>query len=359
MNAKIRTGPFAIIGAAKYKTNVAIKGIATHDLRLGTNHGPGVDPSRSHLNVQEGATTYEQVTTFIKERLKTLTRKPRPDANKVIEILVTASKEGFEGKTYAEQLQMLKDGVEFAKNKAGADNVISVSYHFDERTPHAHILAIPIVTRPRSSEKDSELITTLDAQRILGGPKEMTEMWSAYADHMQEKGHNLKRGVSKKEREAALQQVPTHKTVRQFWAEKVEEIEGMYAAQIETLETASVEAKRAADARRSAENSGLDAQKMGGLMLQKAKQRAEEIEAAAHAKTIALEAEAARLREKEAQLEEWASSLKASSEQIAIHTAHITLIDVPRTPPATRREQPQPKPSPDASQTHPEGEFGI
>ena len=49
----VRPGPYAIVGAAKYKT---MKGITYHVLRLGSeSHGDGVDPSSSHLNIYEGA----------------------------------------------------------------------------------------------------------------------------------------------------------------------------------------------------------------------------------------------------------------------------------------------------------------
>ena len=165
-NTPIRPGPYAIIGAAKYKT---MKGITTHVLRLGDkSHGEGVDPERSHLNVYEGAQDYDAIRAAVKARMATATRKPRPDANRLVELMLTASPEFFAGKSRDEQLAYLRDGVEFAKARLGADNVVSVGYHFDEGTPHVHVLAVPMVTRERVTKvAGRSMVTTLDAQRVL------------------------------------------------------------------------------------------------------------------------------------------------------------------------------------------------
>ena len=251
-NTPIRPGPYAIIGAAKYKT---MKGITTHVLRLGDkSHGEGVDPERSHLNVYEGAQDYDAIRAAVKARMATATRKPRPDANRLVELMLTASPEFFAGKSRDEQLAYLRDGVEFAKARLGADNVVSVGYHFDEGTPHVHVLAVPMVTRERVTKvAGRSMVTTLDAQRVLGGPQELEQLWTDFAAHVQERGHALARGVSKHEKAAALQRVPKRKTVRQWWVEQVAEVDAMHAATIETLADAATEAKAAAEIRRSAQ----------------------------------------------------------------------------------------------------------
>ena len=251
-NTPIRPGPYAIIGAAKYRT---MKGITTHVLRLGDkSHGDGVDPERSHLNVYEGAQDYDAIRAAVKARMATATRKPRPDANRLVELMLTASPEFFAGKSRDEQLAYLRDGVEFAKARLGADNVVSVGYHFDEGTPHVHVLAVPMVTRERVTKvAGRSMVTTLDAQRVLGGPQELEQLWTDFAAHVQERGHALARGVSKHEKAAALQRVPKRKTVRQWWVEQVAEVDAMHAATIETLADAATEAKAAAEIRRSAQ----------------------------------------------------------------------------------------------------------
>ena len=248
----VRPGPYAIVGAAKYKT---MKGITYHVLRLGSeSHGDGVDPSRSHLNIYEGAQDYDELRAAVKARIATTTRKPRPDANRLVELMLTSSAEFFEGKSREEQLAYLRDSVDFAKSKLGAANVVSVSYHFDEGTPHAHVLAVPIVTRARTTKvAGTSMVTTLDAQRVLGGPLELEQLWTDFAAHVQARGHAVNRGVSKAEKASALQKVPKRKTVRQWWIEQVAEVDAMHAATIETLADAATEAKAAAEIRRSAQ----------------------------------------------------------------------------------------------------------
>lgn len=101
------------------------------------------------------------------------------------------------------------------------------------------------------------------------------------------------------------------------------------SAQADILETASQTLKQA-------HKQGLDAQKMGVVMLQKAKQRAETIEANARAHAQIVKDEARRLHEEKIRLTEWADTLKNSAKKIAENTAHMVEIVVPSEPPPAR-----------------------
>ena len=301
----VRPGPYAIVRVAKYRT---LKGITTHVLRLGDkSHGDGVDPSKRHLNVIEGAQAYDELRAAVKARIATATRKPRPDANRLVEFVVTASPEFFEGKSRAEALAYLRESVEFARGRLGADNVISVGYHFDEGTPHAHVLAVPMVERERVTKvAGRSMVTALDAQRVLGGPKELDALWTDFAAYSQANGHALNRGVSKAEKAAALQKVPKRKTVRQWWSEQVAEVDAMHAATIETLADAATEAKAAAEIRRSAQREAV------GVLQRLTVERSA---VAAHGLAVyrAQQAQAQALDERAASLDKWHGQLERES----------------------------------------------
>ena len=161
---------YAIIRFHKYKTGSAIKKVKDHNIRAEGKQPDGVDPARSHLNLIEGAQTNEEFDAAMAARMATLTRKPRPDANRLCQAVVTGSPAVFDGLTREQSIELLRHGVEFVSKKVGRENIVRVSFHFDEETPHAHIDFVPVVTRERVTKHKRDMVTTLDAQRLLGGP---------------------------------------------------------------------------------------------------------------------------------------------------------------------------------------------
>ena len=86
----------------------------------------------------------------------------------------------------------------------------------------------------------------------------------------------------------------------------------------------------------AAQGVGLQAQQMGVVMLQKAKQRAETIEANARAHAQIVKDEARRIHDEKIRLTEWADTLKKSAKKIAANTAHMVEIVVPSEPQPAR-----------------------
>jgi len=85
---------------------------------------------------------------------------------------------------------------EFARKKHG-DNLVSITWHLDEKSPHAHVVAIPLVTREHKQRgrkrKDGTvpapvMKTTLAAEQLRGGSKYTLEQqhdeWAAFVVHL-------------------------------------------------------------------------------------------------------------------------------------------------------------------------------
>ena len=70
---------YAIIRFHKYKSGSAIQKVKDHNIRAEGKQPDGVDPSKSHLNLIEGAQTNEEFDEAMKARMATLTRKPEPE----------------------------------------------------------------------------------------------------------------------------------------------------------------------------------------------------------------------------------------------------------------------------------------
>lgn len=237
---------YAIIRFHKYKSGSAIQKVKDHNIRAEGKQPDGVDPSKSHLNVIEGAQTNQEFDDAVKARMATLTRKPRPDANRLCQAVVTGSPAVFDGLTREQSIELLRHGVEFVSKKVGRENIVRVSFHFDEETPHAHIDFVPVVTRERKTKHKQDMVTTLDAQRLLGGPVELEQWWTDYAEMLKSKGYDVERATTAAERMERGIKRPKHKTTRQWWGERMQEAETVMDAACDMY-------VRADDARQAAE----------------------------------------------------------------------------------------------------------
>lgn len=237
---------YAIIRFHKYKSGSAIQKVKDHNIRAEGKQPDGVDPSKSHLNVIEGAQTNEEFDEAMKARMATLTRKPRPDANRLCQAVVTGSPAVFDGLTREQSIELLRHGVEFVSKKVGRENIVRVSFHFDEETPHAHIDFVPVVTRERVTKHKRDMVTTLDAQRLLGGPVELEQWWTDWADLLKSKGYDVERATTAAERMEKGIKRPKHKTTRQWWGERMQQVEDVMDAACDMY-------VRADDARKQAE----------------------------------------------------------------------------------------------------------
>jgi hypothetical protein len=86
---------------------------------------------------------------------------------------------------------------QFVHERFGLQNTVRFSLHMDEHTPHLHMVVVPMT-------KDGRL----SAKEVLGGPKEMKQLQSDYAEAM--KPFGLSRG---------LENSPAkHTDIREFYA---------------------------------------------------------------------------------------------------------------------------------------------
>jgi hypothetical protein len=99
----------------------------------------------------------------------------------MVEHLLTASPEYFEGLHDAERWTWAKKSLQWAKQRYGEDNVVSATLHLDEKTPHLHIAVVPLVNGK------------LNARHLFGGREKLSSMQDDYAKAME--GFGLERGV--------------------------------------------------------------------------------------------------------------------------------------------------------------------
>lgn len=136
---------YGICRVQKVKSS-AVGSMQYHNDRMpGEHSNPNIDPDKTPYNeelVRHGSYRAEVADRI--ERFRTSTRKVRKDAVVLVEGVMTASPEFFEGKTHDEVMEFFEDGFAFVKEEVGEENLIHFTVHMDESTPHAHFGFTPI-----------------------------------------------------------------------------------------------------------------------------------------------------------------------------------------------------------------------
>ena len=178
---------YAILRIEKRKLG-SVNSINNHHERLKEKYksNEDIDSERTDLN-------YHLVQPEGKYRQKVLDRineagaKRRKDSVVMQDVLITASPEWIDAKSYEEQVEYFDHAFDFISNRYGRENIISAVIHMDEAHPHMHLVFVPITPDGKLSSKT-----------LMGGPKGMEKLQDDFHEHMSRKYPDLTRGISKK-----------------------------------------------------------------------------------------------------------------------------------------------------------------
>lgn len=191
-----------------------LKNAQRHNLR--EQETPNADPEKLALNHHIGGTDFEKA---VKDRCRQAGVKITDKRVAAVEHLVTASPEFFANKSGDEIAEWANHALAYFRKKYGAENIVAIDYHRDEKTPHLHIIHVPITTLKGVKVKSettgkmvSEFVDSgklrLNADALIGGSKaNAAKLQDEFAEHMQSKYPELARGISKKNREATYDRV--------------------------------------------------------------------------------------------------------------------------------------------------------
>ena len=179
---------YAILRFAKYK-GPEIGRIAAHDERMKDKYAsnPDVDISRSRLNFH----LVKPRRSYRAEAEKQISEagcRARKDSVRVVETLITASPEFFQGKKPREVKEFFEYALAFIQSKQSPETIISAVVHVDEKTPHMHLCFVPLTADGRLSAKD-----------IIGNKKKLTQWQDEFWKHMVKKYPDFERGESASE----------------------------------------------------------------------------------------------------------------------------------------------------------------
>ena len=176
---------YGILRFAKYK-GPEIGQIEAHNERTKESYAsnPDIDTNRSKLNFNL-LPPPPKYRAEAERQIREAGCRTRKDSVRLVETLITASSEFFQGKSQQEIRAYFERALEFMKSKQKPDTIISAVVHMDEKTPHMHLCFVPLTEDGRLSAKD-----------ILGNKKKLTQWQDEYWSYMVKKYPDLERGES-------------------------------------------------------------------------------------------------------------------------------------------------------------------
>ena len=176
---------YGILRFAKYK-GPEIGHIEAHNERTKEKYAsnPDVDTSKSKYNLHL-IKPKRKYRAEAEQQIAQAGCRTRSDSVRVVETLITASPEFFDGKKRAEIKEYFDYALEFIKAHQNEKTIISAVVHMDEKTPHMHLCFVPITQDGRLSAKD-----------IVGNKKKLTWWQDEFWKHMVKKYPDLERGES-------------------------------------------------------------------------------------------------------------------------------------------------------------------
>ena len=203
---------YGILRLEKIKMSAGgeLYGRARHNCReYETGKEPeNIDPEKTKDNHVFGAQTIAEVQKKTKDLWGKITGSPRSDAVGLLEAVITLSGGSLSPeKTTA----FLKASRSFLEGLYGAEKVIGVYIHADEKTPHLHAFIVPLeekeVKKKQTAEEKKagiwrkEKRTVLDAQKIMGNREILRKLQDRFFEQVS-RSFGLERGEPVEETKA-------------------------------------------------------------------------------------------------------------------------------------------------------------
>jgi hypothetical protein len=204
---------FCIMRTEKRK-RTDLGGIQRENTRTATEYNNKVSPGMDILNV-----TLRESNNWLRDidnEIKTAGARTRSNSVLALDTIYTASSEFFQGKTNEENDKFFRDCLKFHDSHFG--HIISAVVHYDETTPHLHVISVPLTQDGRLSARD-----------VIGNKAKMSKTQDAFFEQVG-KSYGLERGVQmdgQEKRQHISAQEHELREIRQKIARGQEELEAI------------------------------------------------------------------------------------------------------------------------------------
>ena len=190
---------YAIIRNTKYKIE-NLKGIYRHNERRNKNYSnANIDKEKSYLNysIKSPQYSYEKEFERIKEKYN-LKGQIKTVSNIACEYIITSDKDFFERIGEEETKRYFETAYNFVAEykNLGEQYIMSAKVHMDEKTPHMHLIFLPVV---HTKDKKGNDIDKLACSEFWKAKDSYRQLQNAFYDYMISNNFELERGLPKKE----------------------------------------------------------------------------------------------------------------------------------------------------------------
>lgn len=169
---------FCIMRTEKRKKS-DLSGIQKENTRTATEYNNKVSPGMDIFNV-----TLKESNDWLQDinrEIQAAGAKARSNSVMALDTIYTASPQFFQERTNAENDQFFQDCLKFHNEHFG--HIISAVVHYDETTPHLHIISVPLTKDNRLSARD-----------VIGNKARMSKTQDEFFEQVG-KGYRLERGI--------------------------------------------------------------------------------------------------------------------------------------------------------------------
>lgn len=169
---------FCIMRTEKRK-RTDLGGIQKENTRTAQNYNNKVSPGMDIFNV-----TLKESDNWLQDidsEIKAAGAKTRSNSVLALDTIYTASPDFFTGKNNTENDRFFRDCLKFHESHFG--HIISAVVHYDETTPHLHVISVPLTKDNRLSARD-----------VIGNKSKMSKTQDAFFEQVG-RGYGLERGI--------------------------------------------------------------------------------------------------------------------------------------------------------------------
>ena len=207
---------YAIVRNEKLTRSQA-NGICIHNDRKAQNHSnKEIDTSKSHLNYyfKKNELSYIKEFDRLKEKYN-LKGQIRSNSIIMCEMVFTSDKEFFDKIGIEETKRYFEESYKFICNykNLGEKNIISAVVHFDETTPHMHLIYVPVI---HTKDKQGKEIDKVCCRDFWKGRDSYRTLQNDYYEYITTKGFDLQRGLPSEETNRKNEKIQHYKQITNF-----------------------------------------------------------------------------------------------------------------------------------------------
>lgn len=223
---------FCIMRTEKRK-RTDLGGIQKENTRTATEYNNKVAPGMDIFNV-----TLKESNNWLQDinnEIKAAGAKTRSNSVLALDTIYTASPQFFQERTNAENDKFFQDCLKFHESHFG--HIISAVVHYDETTPHLHVISVPLTKDNRLSARD-----------VIGNKSRMSKTQDAFFEQVG-RGYGLERGIhmdGQEKKEHISAQEHELREIRQQIAKEQEQLEAIEHSE-EMARIRAQESKRTAE----------------------------------------------------------------------------------------------------------------